>query len=419
MSWLFVDKDNDVFENSKLIQFLSKISNEKLAIIFLALSFVCLWYESFFSSVGIRFVEGFNFAIIFLFLSFIFCDKKRLKLTKAMTFLLLFVMVLLISGLWAGICGLAIAMIISGIFLFCQFVLAFVISSTFRAKNTVINLLLLISIPLLLVGCYQGLSGQTTSRLWVSTAENLVQARAFGFFGSPNILGGLAMITVIIAVSKFLSLKKWWYLVYGIIALLALVLTFSRSAWIGLGVGIAAALLIKNWKLIFISPLVLLALIVPSIKQRIFVSLSQSYMIDAALDGRVWSFNTAMEIFKTSPIIGTGPGTYGGQTAIYFNSPVYLRGIQNGYVALPYTDNQWLQIAVQTGILGLITIVGFFISHLVNNLKRYFKTHEYLYLGVVAATIALLINGLFANVLEFGAVSILGGVYLGLGNYHE
>jgi O-antigen ligase len=163
----------------------------------------------------------------------------------------------------------------------------------------------------------------------------------------------------------------------------------------------------------------LLVLLVPSVRQRLFVAASQSYLVDSAIDGRIWAFNDAVEVFKTSPLVGTGPGTYGGQTAIYYNSPVYLRGMQNGYVALPYTDNQWLQIFVQVGIVGILTIIGFFVSHLTNNLRQYIRSGNYINLGVIAATIAIIVNGFFANIWEFGAISVLAGAYLGLGNNHE
>jgi O-antigen ligase len=197
------------------------------------------------------------------------------------------------------------------------------------------------------------------------------------------------------------------------------VLTFSRSAWLGLFIGVAAALLIKNWRFVLLAPLGLLALIIPGIRQRLFVSVSQEYLVDAALDGRTWSFNNAIEIFKTSPILGTGPGSYGGQTAIYYDSPIYLRGMQGGYIALPYTDNQWAQILVQVGLVGIICVCGFFISHLVNNLKYYKLSGSYLSLGIIAVTIAVIVNGFFANIWEFGAISVVSGAYLGLGSDYE
>jgi len=417
--FLFVDGNTDLFKNSKLLKTLSKFDSEKLSIVFMGLSLVCLWYEALFTHLGAGWVESFNFGIIFLLLSVFFCNKRHLKSTKAIIYLLLFVLSLLISGLWASIAGLEMGMVFTSVVLLSQFILAFITVLTYKNKTLLINMLLTLSLPLILVGIFQGLWGGETSKLWVSSAESLVDARAFGFFGSPNILGSLSMIMAIVALAALFDKKKWYYFVYELLSIAVLILTYSRSAWIGLSAGLAVALLVKNWKLIFVTPIGLSALLIPSVKQRLFVSLSREYLVDAALDGRIWSVNNAVEIFKTSPILGTGPGSYGGQTAVYYNSPVYLAGMQNGYVALPYTDNQWLEILVQTGIFGTVFIGGFFISHFVNNLRQYIKSKSYLSLGVIAAIVAIFVNGLFGNIWEFGAIAVLSGAYLGLGNVYE
>lgn len=419
VNWLFVDNNTKLFKSSVVLKILDRVSFPRLSITCLVASITCVWYELLFSKLGFNQIENYKLGVVFLFLSLLLCDKKRIQSTRSMVYLMLFIFSMLISGLVASFIGLEIGMIIVGILLFCQFVVAYIIASTYRSKLLLVNIILVLSIPILLFGLYQVIFGEGTSRLWVSASENLVSVRAFGFFGSPNILGSLSMITIIMALFAFLEKKKWYYLVYEIIALPVIIFTFSRSAWVGLLIGVFVALLIKNWKLIFLAPLSLLGLLIPSVRQRVFVATSQDYLVDAAIDGRVWSFNSAMEVFRSSPVFGTGPGSYGGETAIYYNSPIYLRGLQNGYVALPYTDNQWLQVLVQTGLIGSVFIIGFFISHIVNNLRQYRKSKKYLSLGVIAATIAVIINGFMANIWEFGAISILAGSYLGLGNVYE
>jgi len=415
LRWLFVDSDKDLFRGSRILSFLHKLTNRKLSLIFFALSFIYLWYESLFIGLGI----GVNLGPVLLVLAFLFCDKSRVQSTRATMYLVLLVLALLFSGLLAAINGIELGMMLNGVLLFSQFVLAFIVASTYKNKMSFINMILLLSLPVILVGIYQGLWGPETSRLWVSGAESLIDARAFGFFGSPNILGSLAMVTVTASLFAFLGRRKWYYVGYTALAVVALVLTFSRSAWVGAGIGIALALVIKNWRLILLAPLGLFGLLIPNIRQRLMTAISPEYMVDASLDGRVWSFNNAVEIFKTSPVLGTGPGTYGGETAIYYNSPVYLQGMQNGYIALPYTDNQWLQVLVQAGLIGVLMVGGFFISLFVNNLRQFRRSRQYLNLGILAAIVAVVINGFFANIWEFSAISVLSGAYLGLGNSYE
>lgn len=415
---LFVNDKQNLFDDSKIIKLFSRINNQILSVVFIFLSLVCFWYEGWFLSIGLGLVSSFNLATIFLFLAVLFCDKKRLKSTKQIIYLTIFTIILFLSSLVASISGLEMGMIFTGSLLFCQFVFAFLVGSTYKNKNLVINLILSASTPLLVVGFYQIFFGGETSKLWVSASENLISTRIYGFFGSPNVFAGVLMVTAIVSLFKLFESKKWYYLTYLIASLVLLIFTFSRSAWIGGFVGIALSLILKNWRFILLIPTGLLSFLFPSIRQRVLVAFSHKYLVDSAIDGRIWATNNAFVIFKNSSVIGTGPGSYGGQTAIYYNSPVYLQGMQNGYIAIPYTDNQWIQILVQTGFVGTLSLVGFFVSHLVNNVRQYNRSKNYLSLGVIAVTISVVVFGVFANVLEFGAVSVLAGVYLGLGNYY-
>ncbi len=416
---LVIDGDKNYFENSKLLRLFTKIDRPKLSLVFLVLSILCFWYEGFFSQVGFGFISAYNLASVFLLLGLFFCDKKRLKTTRATMYLLAFILTLVISGLWASINGLELGMLIKGILLFLHFVLAYFVASTYKRKNIVIDILIALALPLIVVGLFQGFLGEATSKLWVSTGETLIDSRSFGFFGSPNVMGGVMMIVAIASFFRLLDSKKIRYLSPFILSVIVMITTYSRSAWIGFGVGILSALIIKNWRFVAILPVGLLGLLIPSVRQRLLVALSQSYVVDSALDGRIWATNNAIEIFKTSPLVGTGPGSYGGETAIFYNSPVYLRGTQNGYVALAYTDNQWAQLLAQTGFIGILSLAGFFISYFVNGLRQYKQSGKLLTLGCLAVLVSLLVAGIFENILEFGAVSVLAGVYLGLGNSYE
>lgn len=412
---IFIDNDLNLFNNSVFLKSLSFLNNSKISFVCLLISITCYWYEVFFTSIGIGLVERFNFAAIFLILALLFCDKKRIKSSMSIRFLMVFSVVLVLSGIAAALNGLVLGMLVNGIMIFCQFIFAFVIALTYKNKRILLDSFLTLSLPMILLGLYQGLAGPKTSRLWVSASESLVDNRAFGFFGSPNILGSVLMLTIIISVFSWFKYRRWFYIGYMALASVVLYFTFSRSAWIGLLTGLGVAIIIKDWRLIKFAPLALLFLLVPSIRQRLSVMVSQQYLVDAAIDGRVWSINNSIEIFKTSPIIGTGPGSYGGETALYYDSPVYLKSMQNGYVALPYTDSQWMQILTQTGVIGAISLGCFFVSAFMNCLIAYIKSKDYLLLGVLAAIVAVVVNGAFANIWEFGAVSVLSGAYLGLG----
>lgn len=172
LDWLFVDKKENLFKDSKLLGLLSKLDNPKLSIICLGVSLACLWYENLFVQLGLGLVQSLNFGIFFLIFSLLFCSKKRIRSTKALVFLLLFIVSLAISGLWAAVNGFELRMILSGIVLLSQFAIAFVIASTYKSKTLIINLILVLSVPVLLVGCCQGMSGEQTSTITVLSPRN-------------------------------------------------------------------------------------------------------------------------------------------------------------------------------------------------------------------------------------------------------
>ena len=419
LTFLFIDKNDtkNHFASSKVLQFLNRLCMPKTSLVLLFASIISFWYENLFVYIGLGFISTLNFGTILLFLAFVVCDKSKIKSSKPIMYLLIFAVSLFVSALISGIFGMPVGLLFDGLVIFSQFILAYIIGSTYPwARLSIINVSLVLMLPLALLGIYQGIFGVDTSALWVSSSEVSITKRAFGFFGSPNILGSLAMLGFIISVLSWMNeKKKSLYIVSSILLAVALVFTYSRSAWIGLGTGLFIVLVIKNWRYIFLVFLGLFGLIIPRVSQRISAVFSEGYLNDATLDGRIWSLNNGLSIFKTSPVFGTGPGSYGGQTAVQYASKTYLEGFQNGYVALAYTDNQWLQILVQTGLFGFLAILGFFVSNICSNLKRYDKTRSNTYLVVTALTIAVIVNGLFANVLEFGAVSVFAGLLLSLG----
>lgn len=417
--FLFVDDDRNIFPSSLIIRFISKFDNFTVSFFSLVAAISCFWYKTIFIYIGASWVNDYKLWVIFIFVSLLFCEKRYLVSSRSIIYLMLFLGSVLLSGLIASINGLSLAMLLTGVISISPFLLAFIIASTYKRKNLVIDMLIILSVPLLASGLIQWATGIETTSLWVSSSEYLVKTRVFGFLENPNALGGLSMITTIIGLSAFLERRKWLHALYSILSASVLILTFSRGAWLGFAVGIIAVVMIKNWRFIVALPLILLGLISSEIRQRVMIILNSEYMTDASIDGRTWSVNNMVELFKTSPFIGVGPGSYGTQGAISYNSPIYLNGLQNGYLPFNSTDSQWFQLLCQLGVFGVLSLIMFFTSHFINNLIAYLRSNSYLSLGVMASIIALVINGFFENVLSFGVIAILAGIYIGLGVNYE
>jgi len=385
------------------------IISEGLLLIAVAL----FWYEGFFSSVGLGFLSGAAIPSLLLLFALIFADKSKIRVSRPVVFLIAFFIVALFSGVLATGRGIGPILILSGWALFFQFLVAILAAQGAASPKRLLRNILFLSLPMIVVGAYQFIANQATSRLWVAASETNISTRAFAFFGSPNVLGAVLAIVALVAFGLFLSEKNKYVAGISVLATVVTVFTFSRSAWIGLVAGIALVLVIRNYKLVILSPLALFALLFSQVRTRLFTVLTPSYWFDSSLDGRLWSLNNGFHIWSKYPLFGTGPGTYGGKLALNASSPVYLQGIQNGYVALYFTDNQWLQLLVQTGLVG-VALFSLFVAEMFYQLiSQYNKHKDALTLGIIGAFVAFIITGFFGNVLEFGAIAVPMGIILG------
>jgi len=150
--------------------------------------------------------------------------------------------------------------------------------------------------------------------------------RAYATFPHPNVLGGfLAILLPLILFKLKSSFYKITTIVFGIIAI---TLTFSRSAWIAFALGFA----LQKRKLLL--PFVVFAIfIVSTLGVR-----DESVVVRQELN------NSAITMFRESPIVGKGMGNFLVELPnhlvsrqIYFLQPVH---------------NIFLLILSETGIIG-------------------------------------------------------------------
>lgn len=368
------------------------------------------WYEGLIARY-IPFLGKDFLAPALIVVALIFVKKEKIIIRKFHLWYLFFLLAAAFSALLAVFSGLPVTMLIFGWAIFALFPVALIASQSIKDKMQILKGLVWASVPISLIGIYQFFS-ESPNKEWFSSFE-LASGRAYGFFGSPNVLGILMCLIVFLSFGIYLREKKNSYLLITALSALAIGLSLSRTAWLALIVGIVVALLVYRPKWAIYSPLVLVFLVVPKVRDRISVLFSPNYWLDSSLDGRVWSSINSAYLFKQHPILGTGPGSYGGKIAQNYASPVYLWGIQNGYTALYYTDNQYLEILVQTGFLGLAAFLGFAVSVFNALFKAFREKRDFLVLAGTASFSAFLTSASSANVLEFSAISVTLAVILG------
>lgn len=104
--------------------------------------------------------------------------------------------------------------------------------------------------------------------------------------------------------------------------------------------------------------------------------------------GRLYSITKGLEIVKDHPILGTGFGTYGSSASLICGSPIYEKyDIEGSF----YSDNEYIKILVEGGILGALAFVAFLSTILYTYRKQPFKLLVCVIMGGL---------GLFYNIFE-------------------
>ena len=87
---------------------------------------------------------------------------------------------------------------------------------------------------------------------------------------------------------------------------------------------------------------------------------------DKSLNQRLNFYSIALELFSQKPVLGHGVGSW------KYESLAYVKSKDNTVLIPYYTHNDFLQILVETGIIGLV-IYFFFLFYLFNRVLKLFK----------------------------------------------
>ena len=124
--------------------------------------------------------------------------------------------------------------------------------------------------------------------------------------------------------------------------------------------------------------------------------------------GRIFRVKKSIEIFKDHPIIGTGFATFGGAATLAYSSPIYKHyGIDFNF----YSDNQYILILAETGVLGMLAIfmtAYFLMTPTWKNRNKFYGPLLFYFL------VALIVGGTVYNILENDTFMMLYFMLLGI-----
>jgi len=212
--------------------------------------------------------------------------------------------------------------------------------------------------------------------VWATQLE-----RATGTWVDANLFGGLMMITAVLVAGQLLVretvLPRPVLLAIGLVAVTALGLTFSRSAWVGTGVAlIYLGLVLERRALLLVVVAVAVVVVVPQLRDRIVGAITVQ---DAASVMRVDEYRASVALIGTHPLFGVGFG------------PAL------GLDLVRRVSNMYLLIAEEMGLLGLAVLLGTLGMVLRRGPGRIAPTglDAGLRAGLQAALVGCLVAGLF------------------------
>ncbi len=228
--------------------------------------------------------------------------------------------------------------------------------------------------------------------------ENLYN-RIYGTFSHPNLLAFYLVVILSLAVLIFLvsNKKKISIIGYGILLIffsIILVLTYTRGAWIGFFIVLLVAGIVKFRKFLGVA---LVAIFIAYLVFTPFQNRINALANPDPYGSIMWRINLwqdSIEFVKEKPVIGHGSGT--AKEVILSN-----RGPQKGS---PYPHNDYLKIALEAGLLGLISYLFLIFSLLYILINNYIKTNKTnlktLLLVLISLTISVYIMSFGDNILR-------------------
>ncbi|MDA8064194.1 MAG: hypothetical protein M0031_01630 [Thermaerobacter sp.] len=262
--------------------------------------------------------------------------------------------------------GLFMALIAAGIFVnmgdiivgiqgwrgICEYMLAlFLVANLVSGRRLFLTLIweaVVVAALVGLYGLYQYKTGASVPYQWLGVHSTLT-TRAFSIVQSPNVLGDyMAMmlpITAALAWQERRRMARAVLVAAALILVAALLVTFSRGAWLSIGLSALVTSYFLDRRL-FAGVLVLglAGVLLPPVLHHLEQIVSWPYLRASEQNGRLYRWSLAFYHLAVAPLTGAGTGHYGGAVAA-------------NYLGSPYADNYYAKTMGEEGLPGLIALV--------------------------------------------------------------
>jgi O-antigen ligase len=284
------------------------------------------------------------------------------------------------------------------------FLFMLLIILTVRTKEELSSVLriLLVGITISgLYGIYQYLVGIPVDPSLTDTTLNEVTfGRAYSTFGNPNNFAELLVLFLPFYAAAFVNskgiLRKLIYIVLFIPPVISLLLTLSRSGWIGFAVAIVVfVFFVKKWliPLIIILALVAFPFLPQPLYRRILTITNPS---DTSVITRFQEYDTVMPVLQNFWFTGLGLGneTF---TSVVRNYYIHVKGGK----LLQHSHNLYLQIWFEVGFVGILSFLAFLVSTFKKSVRALWSSGDKALKSIIAAAMAAICGVLVIGLAEY------------------
>ncbi len=208
--------------------------------------------------------------------------------------------------------------------------------------------------------------------------------------------------------------------VLTLLLLVNLVLTDSRGSWIATGcvcLGLLVFWVNQTWSKVskyFALILALLSIgvviwLLISYLTNIKTSLMNPYniLLDGSLQQRLTIWRVSLAAISNQPWLGWGAGNFIETIAMHRSTLSMLELKPLFGIIVTYAHNEYLQVAVETGLLSLMAFLYFWLAVLLKPISKNFSSPEITY-GISAGLITILLHGFVeSNITIIPATAIL------------
>jgi len=239
--------------------------------------------------------------------------------------------------------------------------------------------------------------------------------RMSSFLSNSNLLAGYLSVAVFFSWAMYrqsFGSRQLKYLASFVLLMIAVLFTFSRAGYLGIGAGVMVLFMVGNrrklrgrfFKIVSGTLLVAFLLVLLFTAYNILFRRTSGSLsalggiveLDSSNRKRLIFWETAINMYKSSPIVGVGAGQFNIQFENYVPLQHHFFAVNNVHTTV---HNTYLQILTESGLLGLAAFLALF-GYIVLTALRAKGSAPNLRQGVkgsLAGLVSLLMIGLTHN----------------------